>query len=165
MRTSYRIYSWAFVIAILIQTNDAFAGPGGAIAKAAFTTWWGRLILILLVIIFLPLIIYVKTREKLGIRKATKISNELAKIDHRFNWLSQKSRFKGAFTQIHSAWSKTDMERASEWMTSWYWRNQQMVHLDQWEEQGLVNVCQVKSVKKMKLLHVRFPVYPTWKIL
>jgi len=142
-------------MAILIQTNDALAGPGGYIAKAAFKTWWGRLIIAVLVIIFLPLIIYIRTREKIGIRKATKIANELSKVDQNFNWLNQKARFKGAFMQVHSAWSKTDMERASEWMTTWYWRNQQLVHLDRWEEKGLVNVCKVKTVKKMKLLHVQ----------
>jgi hypothetical protein len=44
--------------------EPALAGPGGKIARAAFETFWGRVALGFLTILFLPLIMYVIIREK-----------------------------------------------------------------------------------------------------
>ena len=37
-------------------------------------------------------------------------------------------------------------------MTDWYWQNQQLAHLDRWKKEGLVNVCDVKNITKIKPL-------------
>ena len=34
-------------------------------------------------------------------------------------------------------------------MTSWYWQNQQLVYLDRWEREGLINECEVFKINKM----------------
>jgi hypothetical protein len=44
------------------------------------------------------------------------------------------------------------MAQASDWMTEWYWQNQQLAHLNRWAEQGLVNHCTVKSVGRVRPL-------------
>ena len=48
------------------------------------------------------------------------------------------------------------MSEASEWMTSWYWQNQQMAYLNQWERDGLVNHCRVKSISKIRPLFLEY---------
>ena len=35
-------------------------------------------------------------------------------------------------------------------MTDWYWKNQQLVVLDRWAAEGLVNHCEVKSVSRLR---------------
>ncbi len=43
-------------VVFFITIEPALAGPGGKIASAAFETFWGRAILAVLTILFLPLI-------------------------------------------------------------------------------------------------------------
>ena len=35
-------------------------------------------------------------------------------------------------------------------MTDWYWQNQQVVFLDRWEGDGLVNVCELHKINYIK---------------
>jgi hypothetical protein len=35
-------------------------------------------------------------------------------------------------------------------MTDWYWQNQQIVFLDRWERDGLVNICEVDKINYIK---------------
>ena len=52
---------WLVVLTLIIicfTIDPVYAGPGGTVAKAFFRTWWGKLILIILTVIFLPLIVY-----------------------------------------------------------------------------------------------------------
>jgi hypothetical protein len=44
------------------------------------------------------------------------------------------------------------MIRAFEYLTDWYWQNQQLVHLDRWHQEGLRNVCEVKKVRAVRPL-------------
>jgi len=75
-------------------------------------------------------------------------------VDPAFDWLTLKDRVTESFHRVHAAWGKEDMAQASEWMTEWYWQNQQLAHLNRWAEQGLVNRCAVKSVGRIRPLHL-----------
>ncbi|MCH8207886.1 MAG: hypothetical protein IIA62_02335 [Nitrospinae bacterium] len=44
------------------------------------------------------------------------------------------------------------MTESSNWMTDWYWKNQQMVYLDRWEREGLYNHCDVKEITSIQPL-------------
>lgn len=66
-----------------------------------------------------------------------------------FQWIKLRKRVKDCFTRVHDSWSKAGVSIASEWMTSWYWQNQQLVYLDRWEREGLINECEVFKVNKM----------------
>jgi len=48
------------------------------------------------------------------------------------------------------------MKEASEWMTDWYWKNQQIAFLDQWASEGLVNHCRVNSITNIKPLFLSY---------
>jgi|GEM_PF-3657415 len=37
-------------------------------------------------------------------------------------------------------------------MTDWYWQNQQLVYLEKWQREGLVNICDVKNINHIKPL-------------
>jgi len=69
----------------LLSIQPAFAGPGGAIAKAAVDTFWGRVITGLIVIFFLPLILSFWLKETLAIRRARKDLAFVAKHDQMAN--------------------------------------------------------------------------------
>ena len=140
------------VVLTLIVVEPALAGPGGKIARAMFETFWGKVLLAVLVIILSPLIMYTVIKEKLGERRARKNLRHLAKENPNFEWLNIKQRATDCFHRIHAAWSKEDVSEATGFMTQWYWQNQQMVFLDKWEQEGLVNHCTVKRLSGIKPL-------------
>ena len=143
------------VVAVTIAVvfiEPAFAGPGGKIARAAFETFWGRIALGALTIVFLPLITYVVLREKLAERRARKDLRFMAGYSAQFEWLKIQERAKDCFFRVHSGWGQEDLSGVSAWMTDWYWQNQQLAHLDRWKREGLVNICDVKRIIRIKPL-------------
>ena len=140
------------VFITLLTIEPAIAGPGGKIASAAFESFWGRILLGILTIIFLPLITYVLVYEKLSERRARKDLRFMAEYSSAFEWLKLQERAKDCFLRVHSGWEKEDLSGVSNWMTDWYWQNQQMVHLNRWKKEGLVNICEVKKITHIKPL-------------
>ncbi|PTY38440.1 hypothetical protein BGP77_12065 [Saccharospirillum sp. MSK14-1] len=140
------------VLSLLVLCEPAFAGPGGKIASAAFESFWGRIGLFILTIIFLPLIIYVSMREKLAERRTQKDLRFMSMHSPDFEWLKIQERLKDCFFRIHSSWDDEDLSSAAEWMTDWYWQNQQLVHLERWKKEGLKNVCDVKKISNIRPL-------------
>jgi hypothetical protein len=138
--------------ALLVFIEPALAGPGGKIARAAFESFWGRIILLVLVVLFLPLIIYTLVREKLSERRAHRDLRFMATYSPLFDWLKIQERAKDCFFRIHSGWENEDLSGVSAWMTDWYWQNQQMAHLDRWKKEGLQNICLVKKITNIKPL-------------
>lgn len=133
----------------LLIAEPALAGPGGRIARAAFETFWGRVALAILTIIFLPLIIVITFQEKIAERRARKDMRFMAGYSPLFEWLNIRNRAKDCFLRVHSGWRKEDLTQVTNWMTDWYWQNQQMVYLDKWKEEGLINICDVKRITKI----------------
>lgn len=131
----------------LLLLEPAIAGPGGYIAKAAFETVLGRILLGALILFFMPLIILTVVKEKIATRRARKDLAYMAALDPRFDWFRIQQRAKECFNRVHDGWDKKDLSGASDWMTDWYWQNQQLVHLERWESEGLENVCKVKKIK------------------
>jgi hypothetical protein len=140
------------MVAMILLTEPALAGPGGKIARSLFDSFWGKLLLVFLTIIFLPLIILNSLKRKRAERRARKDLVFMSQHDALFEWISLKQRISDSFYRIHQAWQKEDMQQASEWMTSWYWQNQQSVYLDEWSAKGLINICKVKTVNDIKPL-------------
>lgn len=134
---------------LLIFPATVLAGPGGKIAKAVFETFWGRVILGLLTAILLPLILWVTFKEHRAKKRAIKDLAHVGQVHPDFHWIKLRQRVKDAFTRVHDSWSKTDVSIASNWMTSWYWQNQQLVYLDRWEREGLFNHCEIFKINKM----------------
>lgn len=136
----------------VVLSEPALAGPGGKIAQAAFETFWGKMILGVLIIIFLPLICYTIIKEKIAERRTRKDLRFMAGHSKLFEWLKIQERAKDCFYRVHSGWEKEDLSGISNWMTDWYWQNQQQVHLEKWKKQGLVNICEVKKIVNIKPL-------------
>jgi hypothetical protein len=140
------------LVAVILLTEPALAGPGGKIARSLFDSFWGKLLLVLLTIIFLPLIILNVLKEKRAERRARKDLVFMSQHDAVFEWISIKQRLTDCFYRTHQAWQKEDMQQASEWMTSWYWQNQQSVYVEEWSAKGLVNICKIKALNEIKPL-------------
>jgi hypothetical protein len=140
--------------AVVALPELALAGPGGRIASAVANTFWGRVLLGVLAVIFLPVIVYVVGQEWLAERRVHRALQQLRAAHPAFDWLRLKDRVVECFHRVHSAWRKEDMAQAAAWMTDWYWQNQQLAHLDRWAEQGLVNHCSVKGVGRVRPLHI-----------
>jgi hypothetical protein len=147
---SQKVLAMMFLVYITIE--PVLAGPGGHIAEAAFETFWGRVVLGILTVIFLPWILYVYTYEYLATRRARKDLRYMATLDSRFEWLKIKERATDCFYRVHNSWSDEQMSQTAGWMTSWYWLNQQFVFLNRWKREGLINICNVKKITKIKPL-------------
>ena len=144
------------VLILITSVIQLLASPGGKIIKEIFDSPLGKIILILLVIIFLPLIIYSQAKEFIGIRKTRKDLKELSRINpDYFDEISLRNRMTDIFTRVHKAWSNEDLDECKEFMSNWYWQNQQVVYLDKWKEENIENICNVKRVNSIAPLHLR----------
>jgi len=142
----------ALAVCLLIAVEPAFAGPGGRIARVAFETFWGKVALGALTVVLFPVIVWVTVQEYLAQRRAHRDLRFMARHSPAFEWLRLQSRIKDCFQRVHSSWEKEDLSDVGEWMTEWYWQNQQLAHLERWKREGLQNICAVKKIKSIKPL-------------
>lgn len=148
------------IIIILFTIDPIYAGPGGTVAKAFFKTWWGKIILLLLTILFLPLIIYIRLIEYRKSRMIKKLLSQLSLEHKNFNWLQLQKEFSNIIRRIYNAWSNEDLGEARNYMNHWYWQNQQQVFLDQWKKENLKNVSTLKELKKIRPLYLELTEKP-----
>lgn len=142
----------AVVLFIVLAPETALAGPGGKIVEVAARSLIGKIVITVLVIVFLPLILYIYFREVIAERRTLNDLKRLRQFNRDFDWFRLKERVSECFHRVHSAWRTEDMEQATQWMTSWYWQNQQIAFLEQWKRDGLVNHCRVKNIKRIRPL-------------
>lgn len=142
------------LFSVFLVVEPALAGPGGKIASTLFDSTWGKVLLLVLFIIFLPLIILNSIKEKLAVRRALKDLQFMGNYSDKFDWFKLQQRVKECFLRVHKGWQDESLSDASEWMSEWYLQNQQQVFLDKWKQQGLVNICDVKSINKVTPLMV-----------
>jgi hypothetical protein len=159
IESKQRIATWASVIGSIMLVSlvfmaDAYAGPGGGIASSIFKSRIGQIILVILIIIFLPLIIYAMIKDAQMRKRAYKDLGYLSTGASQFDWLSLKEKTMDCFTRIHQAWQSENVEPVSHLMTPWYWQNQQQVYLNEWAAKGLRNECEVKKIKSVEPLLV-----------
>ncbi len=139
-------------ILVLMAAEPALAGPGGRIARSLFDSFWGKVALAALTILLAPVIVYVILKEKRAERRTRQDLKFLAGRHPGFDWFKIRERAIDCFIRVHSAWREEDMAEAAQWMTDWYWQNQQMAHLNRWKKEGLVNHCDVKKITGIKPL-------------
>lgn len=151
-RTSILILGFAVIFTALVLVEPAYAGPGGKIASAVFDSFWGRVLLVVLTIVLAPWIAYVSLREYLAVKRTHKDLRFMAKRSPAFDWLRIMQRTKDCFLRVHRSWEDEDLSNCADWMTDWYWQNQQLVHLNRWKREGLVNICHVKKLTRMRPL-------------
>lgn len=142
------------IFILFLFIDPVYAGPGGTVAKALFKTWWGKLLMSLLVIIFLPIIFYVRVIEFIAVRKAKKQLVKLALKNKDFSWLNIQKNVSNVFSRVYLAWGKGNMQEVSEYVNHWYWQNQQLVHLNRWEKENLQNVCKLQSISSIKPMYL-----------
>lgn len=148
MKNLVRLYLFLFFI--FCQCNDLLAGPGGRIAREIVKSPWGRFVLIVTTIVLLPVILFWKFRLFFTDFRTKRHLKSLARFNaNLFDELEVRKRVKDVFLRVHQAWSKSDLEYCSDYMSSWFWQNQQLVFLDQWENQGLHNVCNVEGIARI----------------
>jgi len=140
---------------IICSDEPMMAAAGGSIAKAITKSFWGKLLLFVLFVLFLPLIIWIYLKEYFAIKKTMKDLHALAISNRAFDWLSLKMRASEVFMRVQTAWDKNNIEEVSDWMDDWYWQNQKYVHLEKWEENGQKNIVKIKKIKDIKPLYVQ----------
>jgi len=142
------------LVVVLFTIDPIYAGPGGAVAKTFFKTWWGKLILIVLTILFLPLIIYIKLIEFRKVRKNKKILHQLSLKHKEFQWMQLHKEFSNIIRRVYNAWTDEDLSTVKNYVNHWYWQNQQSVYLDRWKKENLKNISQLKEITKIKPLYL-----------
>ncbi len=145
-------FTTVVVVSILFSIEPAMAGPGGKIASAVYESFWGKVVLGLLILFFAPLIISIYLKEKRAEERARKDLRFMAAYSTHFEWLKIQARAKDCFHRVHAGWEDEDLSDVSDWMTDWYWQNQQMVHLNRWKKQGLRNVCEIDKISYIRPL-------------
>jgi len=141
-------------IGLLFFIDPIYAGPGGAIAKGLFKTWWGKILMLLLVVILLPFIIYIKSVEFFKVKKTKKQLGQIGLKNKDFSWLNLEKNFSNIITRVYDAWSNENMSEVKEYVNHWYWQNQQSVHLDKWKSNNLKNICNLQEINKIRPLYL-----------
>ena len=90
-------------VVLMFAAEPALAAPGGRIARAAFESFWGRVTLVLLTIVFLPLIIISTMKERRAVRRARRDLAYLARLSPVFRWLDLRERAMACFQRVHAA--------------------------------------------------------------
>jgi hypothetical protein len=142
------------VLLLLVMPETAWAGPGGAFAKAAAKTVWGKIALGVLGVIFLPLILYVFIGEWIGINRTKKALIELAKVRPEFDWQLVSEQAKAAITDVYAVWESGDLEPVEHHLLPQYYSSQQQL-LERWQEEGKRNVIDLHKISGLKPLFVR----------
>ncbi|MEP1487650.1 MAG: hypothetical protein ABJK28_04420 [Algibacter sp.] len=142
------------VFILFLFIDPVYAGPGGTVVKAIFKTWWGKVLISALCIILLPLFFYIRTVEFLAVRKAKKQLAKLGLINKDFSWLNIEKNVSNVFSRVYLAWGNENMKEVSEYVNHWYWQNQQLVHLDRWKKENLLNICKLESISSIKPLYL-----------
>lgn len=154
MQKKHLILFTLLIVAVIFMVEPAYAGPGGYIAKGIFKTWWGKLLMIALAIILLPLILYIKFREYFAVKKNKQILLKLSRINPDFAWSKLEKNARNVFSRVYLAWSNENMDEVSNYVSNWYWQNQQLVVLDEWKRNNLQNICKLQEIGKIKPLHL-----------
>ncbi|MEH6624827.1 MAG: TIM44-like domain-containing protein [Motiliproteus sp.] len=150
MKSLIQLQRLALLAIFLLMTEPVFAGPGGMIAKVVWSSFWGKVLVILLALIFLPLIIWSFIDEYRSEKRSRRDLAYMASHHPAFQWLPLRERIQDCFYRIHVAWHHQHTDQAADCMTLWYQQNQQQVYLDRWAEQGLVNHCDIKRICTIK---------------
>lgn len=137
-------------LAFFIVIEPSWAGPGGKIASTIYDTFWGKVLLIVILLIIWPLVLFNSIKKHFAIRRSLKDISYVSTHNADFNWIDIKQRLQDCFNSVHLNWETEDLSKAGEWMTDWYWQNQQRVHLQRWRMEGLKNICKVKKISSIK---------------
>ena len=140
-------------VSLLAWIEPVMAGPGGSIARVVKDSFWAKLVLLLLAVIFLPLIVLGIMRQRGARRRTRRDLTRASQFNSDFQWIKLKQRATDCFRRVHSAWSREDTEEASEWMTDWYWQNQKLTVLEDWKRRGLQNHCEIKKIARMEPIY------------
>lgn len=150
---------------LLLNSTNLIAGPGGEIAKALSKNPLIILSTIITLILLSPLFLISYFKRKRKVKVTKKDLREISATDRNFDWYFIKQRAIDSFYRIHSAWSKEDMQEASEWMTDWYWQNQQLAFIDKWKSNNLINVCNVEVINSIEPIHLEYLSYDNIRIV
>lgn len=142
------------VFILFLFIDPVYAGPGGTVVKAIFKTWWGKVLISALCIILFPLFFYIRTVEFLAVRKAKKQLAKLGMVNKDFAWLNVEKNVSNVFQRVYLAWGNENMKEVSEYVNHWYWQNQQLIHLDRWKKENLLNICKLESISNIKPLYL-----------
>lgn len=142
------------IIAFLFWVDPIYAGPGGYIAKGLFKTWWGKILMVALAIILLPLLIYIRIVEYRKSRKIKKVLQRIAVKNKEFSWMQLEKEFSNIIRRVYNAWTNEDMGEVKSYVNNWYWQNQQLVFLEQWKRENLKNVSKLKVIDTLKPLYL-----------
>lgn len=154
MKRNHILLVALIVIMVIMFADPVYAGPGGFIAKGLFKSFWGKLLLAALTIILLPLILYIRFREYFAVRKAKNTLRKIGMINKDFDWLNLDKNVRNVFNRVYIAWSHENMEEVANYVSTWYWRNQQLVYLDEWKNNNLQNICKLESIHKVNPLFI-----------
>ena len=159
-RDSLRYQSWmglalavTVVMVVVLLPAEAWAGPGGAFVKAIAKSWWAKVGLVLLAVIFLPVLVWVWFAERRAIGRTQKLMAKLAPEFPEFDWGRIRPKLSKTIDDVYRAWSTGDLSSVQQAFYAPYFDAQQDL-LARWKEEGKRNHLEFKNLNKVVPLRV-----------
>lgn len=164
---------------IAIFAGSAVAGPGGSIASSGsssrsssstsynsyhstnFDGGDGSIpeFLPFLIFIGIPILLILKLSNTQQIRTLKKTAkerlNEIAEDEKTFEWQKLQPLFEQLMHNTYREWQNLNISALSKYMTQDFLREQSESYLQEWKQEGFVNVCRIIKIKSLEpyLIH------------
>ncbi|MGH1349623.1 MAG: hypothetical protein ACRBBN_02285 [Methyloligellaceae bacterium] len=141
-----------FCVATAVLTEVVSASESFDTLKGFVESIWGKVIIYAALLVATAVFFYIKLQAKFSEARAANDLRFMAKHSAIFEWGHVKARVGDCFYRYHAPWRVGDLDKENVWMADSYWRDFKKLFLDRIEKEGLVNVCNIKTIKEIKPL-------------
>ncbi len=148
------------VLLVITIMEPALARPGGRISSGNGGGWAGVLPFLIYIVVYLfalPYAWYVISQRNAAESRTLKDLRQLAPRHDLFDWIRLENRIQSCFQKVHVAWHQGNLDEVSECMTNKYRQEQQSDYLDKWAQEGLINHCEVETIRSIQPLFLAHP--------
>lgn len=142
----------AVVVLDVGAAGDARASPGTLLSSAATPAPIGHW-LVVLGVLLVPLLLYVRVRERLGILKTRLDLVTLAEGRPEFGWARVEADATLAIRAIYAAWNAGGLEEMARYMSPAFLESQRAL-LERWRAEGKRCVSELMKVRSLNPLWV-----------
>jgi len=135
--------------AAMLVCAPGYAADAAALDAEFFASLFVRIAVACAGLLLMATLLQDNSRCEEAASKTHRELNEIARDDRAFDWNHIESRVEQCFGRVHEAWGKADMSLAKDAMTSWYWQNQQLNFVNEWDRLGVRNICHVDSINSI----------------
>ncbi len=141
-----------FCVATLGLMEVASASGNFETLQGFVQSIWGKVVIYVALLAATAAFFFIKLQAKFSEARAANDLRFMAKHSSIFEWGHVKARVGDCFYRYHAPWRAGELDETNVWMSESYWRDFKQLFLDRIEKEGLVNVCNIKTIKEIKPL-------------